>query len=77
MAEKAEQDSFLAGLDVKIGALQSLRDSYVSALSVGALGQGTVDVSAPAQAGGGMATGQQTPPSDPIHCRRVFFGTRD
>jgi len=75
MAEKPEQDSFLAGLDAKIAALQSLRDSYVSALSVGALGQGNVDVSALMQttSNSGTPTGQPASVGGPIELPTGVF----
>lgn len=63
MAEKPESDVFLAGLDAKIAALQQLRDSYLAALSIGAVGQGSVDMSGLAQPPSGPATpvGQSAP----------------
>lgn len=63
MAEKPEQDSFLAGLDAKIEALHQLRDSYVGAVAVGALGPGG-DVSELPQPGKTPSTGQ--PVSGPV-----------
>jgi hypothetical protein len=38
-ADKPEGDSFLSLLDAKIAALQTLRDVYIKALALGALGQ--------------------------------------
>lgn len=46
MADKPEIDGFLSGIDAKIAALQQLRESYLAAASVGAVGQPAVtDVS--------------------------------
>lgn len=45
--DKPETDSFLALLDAKIAALQTLRDSYLKAASLGAIGQPGEDVALP------------------------------
>ena len=58
--EKPDQDSFLAMINAKIAALQSLAESYRAALSVGALGQtGDLDlpVLTPAMAGSSRQAG--------------------
>jgi hypothetical protein len=44
-ADKPEGDPFLSLLDAKIAALQGLREGYLKALSLGALGQPGEDVS--------------------------------
>jgi hypothetical protein len=43
-SEKPENGGFLAVIDAKIAALQQLRDSFIAAMSIGALG-GDIDVS--------------------------------
>ena len=76
MAENTEPDSFLAGLDAKITALQQLRESYAAALSVGAVGQGAIDMSVltqPASTAGG--TSDQPAPSGPIELPTGVFRT--
>src|SRR4051794_28742760 len=58
--EKPDVDGFLAQIEAKIAALIALRDSYLHALSVGAIGQlGAVDLSAltPSASGGRSDSG--------------------
>ena len=43
-AEKPDQDNFLAMINAKLAALQALAESYQAALSIGALGPGSVDL---------------------------------
>jgi hypothetical protein len=52
--EKPETDGFLAGIEAKIAALTTLRESYLRAVSVGAWGQpGDIDSGAFMASGGG------------------------
>jgi hypothetical protein len=44
--EKPEPGGFLSGIDAKLAALQELRDSYMRAVSVGAISAGDVDFGA-------------------------------
>ena len=37
-SEKPDNSGFLAVIDAKIAALQQLRDSFIAAMSIGALG---------------------------------------
>lgn len=65
------------GLDAKIAALQQLRDSYVAALSVGALGQSGLDVSALAPPVGTItAPVGQTASSGPVELPTGVFRTK-
>lgn len=60
----ADLDGFLVAIDAKIAALQQLRQSYIAAVSVGAIGQaGEIDPSVLAPpAGGAAGSGSGTAP---------------
>lgn len=65
-SEKPENGGFLAIIDAKIAALQQLRDSFIAAMSIGALG-GDVDVSQLGATGAAAGSGAATPaPKGPI-----------
>jgi len=56
--EKPETDPFLTALEVKIAALQQLRESYIAAASVGAIGPVSgLEIGNVVVSGGGSAAG--------------------